>query len=273
MKRVIVLLVVLACAMPAMAFHSRAGRSYDCASCHIPHHAGNLTDMPLWNTDTDVQNNYSGAWLKYNSETLDAENLGAPQGPTRVCLGCHDASGGTHAINGDAGDLRGTHPIEFVYDKALADADGELVDPTTALSGISELGTITDDLLSPSGQLLNCQSCHDIHIQGLSDVSYDWSGQESLESRGKGGLAAGEVADLVNGMIFVDADGDEAYNADVDVEKVESSGKHSWKIPYLVPISGIDYAPGYSANRYGRTSKKSEWELDYGALCLTCHIK
>ncbi len=57
-------------------------------------------------------------------------------------------------------DLTGHHPISFVYDSALAAADGELFDPAVVASGLG--GTIDDDLLFEGR--LECSSCHDVHV-------------------------------------------------------------------------------------------------------------
>jgi predicted CXXCH cytochrome family protein len=59
-------------------------------------------------------------------------------------------------------DLSDDHPISFLYDGALATADGSLHDPTTANSGLG--GTIDEDMLF--GGILQCASCHDVHNQG-----------------------------------------------------------------------------------------------------------
>jgi len=159
MKYLVFLLILL---MPCMVwgFHPTT----DCSSCHIPHGDGGLDGMPLWSgtiTTTTVFTNY-------DSFTLDAA-AGDPEGPTLLCLGCHDG-GTSHAISATAGDMSNTHPMEFVYDAALATLDGELMDPTLAGSSteVGGDGTIVEDMLSGIGKI-NCVSCHEIHVNGLHD--------------------------------------------------------------------------------------------------------
>ena len=142
-----------------------------CKPCHTPHNADmTVPDSPLWNHEvtTATFTPYAG------SGTLDATDLGQPNGVSRLCLSCHD---GTVALDsfgatpssteflapGDtaylSSDLRNDHPISFTYDDALAGTDGELYLPSTATSGLG--GTIAADMLF-SGNL-ECASCHDVH--------------------------------------------------------------------------------------------------------------
>ena len=255
MKNFIILTMVLIMVAPAMAFHSRAGRDYDCSSCHIPHTkaqvawerdgngdyirdgngdrtpiygAGGMEGVPPWSglAVTDP-----GNWEKYASPTLNA-SVGNPKASTLLCLACHDASDGTsHALSDTAGDLSTTHPIEFSYDSALVTADGEL-HPVSALSGIAGGGTIDSDLLfdyTGAENTMNCVSCHEIHINGLSDtvVPYD--------------------------------DGDPCT--------IDTS--HTFRMAYLQPIAGIEFKVHYG----GDETVEDDYELNYGALCRTCHIK
>ncbi len=56
-------------------------------------------------------------------------------------------------------DLSDDHPVSFLFDAALASADGGLFDPTTQSSGLG--GTIDDDMLFSNK--VQCASCHDPH--------------------------------------------------------------------------------------------------------------
>jgi len=133
-----------------------------CVFCHTPHFA--TGDGPLWNHQMSA-----AIYKPYSSSTLKA-TVGQPTGASRLCLSCHDgtvALGMVHsrrngipmntttmpAESNLGTDLSGDHPISFVYDNALAAADGNLRDP----------GTLPQDVrLDRSGQL-QCTACHDPH--------------------------------------------------------------------------------------------------------------
>ena len=145
---------------------SWSGNEY-CKPCHTPHNANmEVQTSPLWNHQQT-----SAAFEMYTSLTLDGVS-GQPIGKTKLCLSCHD---GTVAVENHSGitdgtrfvgfgnvttDLSNDHPISFIYDSALATADGELHDPSTTASGLGS--TIEEDLLE-NGRL-ECTSCHDVHI-------------------------------------------------------------------------------------------------------------
>jgi predicted CXXCH cytochrome family protein len=133
-----------------------------CIFCHAPHHA--LTDGPLWNHEMSVQ-----TYTPYSSQTLKA-TVGQPTGSSRLCLSCHDgtvALGAVHnrssqiAMNSSVmpsasnlgTDLSGGHPVSFIYDTALATADGNLRDP----------GTLPPDVPLDRNSQMQCTSCHDPH--------------------------------------------------------------------------------------------------------------
>ena len=148
-----------------------------CLPCHAPHNnAENVTDAPLWNHEVTT-----AVYDTYTSPTMDAGtppgDLDQPGGVSKLCLSCHDGTVAIDAFGGQPGsiffpptsdnnlgtDLTNDHPISFIYDTALASVDGELSDPTTALSGIvgSSGGTIQEDMLF--ADRLECASCHDVH--------------------------------------------------------------------------------------------------------------
>mgnify|MGYP002631817735 CR=1 FL=1 len=153
-----------------------------CIFCHTPHRA-NPTDIgPLWNREE-----ISASFDLYASETLDGSPA-QPTGSSLACLGCHDGAiaidmftaGHPSAPNmmslgdvyypgspyGDGGanigesypanpavhDLSNDHPVSFIYDEALASADGGLRDPAT----------LSADLPLFDGRL-ECATCHDVH--------------------------------------------------------------------------------------------------------------
>ena len=164
-----------------------------CSSCHLPHGAvapgvsGTSYGVPLWNplNVADV----TTVFTVYTSPTFDnlATGIGQPDGPSKMCLGCHDGTY-SHNANHTFGDaaamtLTGSHPISFVYDTALAGSSllhvpGALKDPATTSSGVSPLGTIATDLLDSQGKL-QCTSCHDIHSSNTrADTAIGtWSGK------------------------------------------------------------------------------------------------
>ena len=148
-----------------------------CLPCHAPHNnAEDITDAPLWNHEVT-----QAVYVTYTSPTLDAGNppgnLDQPGGVSKLCLSCHDGTVAIDAFGGQPGsiflspdssenlgtDLSNDHPISFIYDTALAQADGELSDPSTAPSGIvgSAGGSIQDEMLF--ADRLECASCHDVH--------------------------------------------------------------------------------------------------------------
>lgn len=146
-----------------------------CVVCHTPHNAdGTVADAPLWNHEVT-----STTFTVYSSSTLDA-TVGQPDGSSKLCLSCHDGTvavdnyggrtNGTDFVTGDKNlgtDLSNDHPVSFTYDAALATADGDIADPTTANSGLG--GTISADMLI--GGKMQCASCHDVHNSfGLAEL-------------------------------------------------------------------------------------------------------
>ena len=137
-----------------------------CVFCHTPHFA--TGDGPLWSHQMS-----SAVYQPYTSSTLKA-TVGQPTGASRLCLSCHDGtvalgmvvnrSGGIAMNTGGTGtlpagpsnlgtDLTHDHPVSFVYDNALATADGNLVNPNTLPQVVR---------LDDGGQL-QCTACHDPH--------------------------------------------------------------------------------------------------------------
>ena len=153
-----------------------------CLPCHASHNNQSVTDAPLWNHKVTQE-----TFTVYTSPTLDAGSppgsLGQPGGVSKLCLSCHDGTVAIDAFGGSPGsiflpptsdinlgtDLSNDHPISFIYDTALAQADGELWDPATTPSGITGTagGTIQDEMLF--ADKLECSSCHDVHNQFNND--------------------------------------------------------------------------------------------------------
>jgi hypothetical protein len=132
-----------------------------CNSCHVPHGAySEEGGVPLWSpahTTTTLNTFYA------NPDTMDA-TTGQVSGASKLCLSCHDgtypaisrtgskAFGVVADASHQMGRLEDSHPISFVYDAALAAADGELKDPST----------LDRDVLDGLGRM-QCTSCHDVH--------------------------------------------------------------------------------------------------------------
>jgi hypothetical protein len=134
-----------------------------CSSCHVPHAAyGDSVEVPLWNpthtTTTLVE--------FYSSPSMDAD-VGQVDGASKLCLSCHDGSyprvqseGRTNFGTGGAlATLENSHPVSFIYDQALATADGSLKDPTTLPQGILD-----------GNSKVQCTSCHEVHATPTRQV-------------------------------------------------------------------------------------------------------
>ncbi|MBL4939031.1 MAG: hypothetical protein JKY16_01885 [Lutibacter sp.] len=148
-----------------------------CNVCHTPHEAVTGLTAPLWNHEVTTQ-----TFTLYTSTVSPSFNATAsqPGGSSKLCLSCHDGitkvdnfggvTNGTKTIGGSKNlgtDLSNDHPVSFVYDAALATADGGLHNPTTVNSGLG--GTIDGDLLL--GTRMECSSCHDVHdAAGLNSI-------------------------------------------------------------------------------------------------------
>ena len=150
------------------------GNGQICVYCHTPHNA-KTADAPLWNHAIT-----SATFTPYSSSTLDA-SVGQPDGVSKMCLSCHDGTVsldsygdlsinlGSTKISGvfNLGtDLSNDHPVSFVYDTTLVNADKALNDPSTAVT-IGDPNGVTKDIiiggLLDSNNKLQCSTCHDVH--------------------------------------------------------------------------------------------------------------
>ncbi len=142
-----------------------------CMVCHTPHNSDmTVVDAPLWNHAVTT-----ATFTPYASATLDATDVGQPNGPSKLCLSCHDGTVGLGDFGGVTGtprlnpsepemlglDNRDDHPVSFTYDQALALADGELADP--ADNGDGTVGPGNLPLWGPAKDKMECSSCHDVH--------------------------------------------------------------------------------------------------------------
>lgn len=137
-----------------------------CIFCHTPHTS--VPDAPLWNRSS------SGAhYTPYDSTTMVA-TVGQPTGSSKFCLSCHDGTIAIGLVHNKAREIRITgampadgmlsndlsddHPISFVFDSALAAANGQLHNPST-LTGAVAL----------ENGLIQCSTCHDPHDNQFGD--------------------------------------------------------------------------------------------------------
>jgi len=136
-----------------------------CIFCHTPH--GASTDGPLWNRFAS-----NASYTPYSSTTAKA-HPGQPTGASKLCLSCHDGTvalgmvrSRTQELTFSSGirklpagrsnlgtDLSDDHPVSFIYDKKLADSNGQLRDPAE-LTGVVHLDRNNE---------LQCTACHDPH--------------------------------------------------------------------------------------------------------------
>ena len=171
----VMLFAVASFAQIANSDHDFSGTSWGsseiCLPCHTPHNSDlTVSDAPLWNHEVTQAD-----FTLYSSPTLNA-TINLPSSNSKLCLSCHDGTvaldnyggntGGTNFITGSAligTDLSNDHPVSFVYNDALATADGGLYPPSSTSSGLG--GMIEDDLLfgDPDFSTLECASCHDAH--------------------------------------------------------------------------------------------------------------
>lgn len=179
----------LSFAQIAGSFHDFSSQGWSngqiCLPCHAPHN-NQPGVTPLWNHALSA-----ATYTVYtNANSMDA-TTGTPDGSSKLCLSCHDGTialdnyGGHTStgspITGNANlgsNLSNDHPISFLYNTALATADGELFDPSIIGSGIGGM-TISDAMLEDGK--MQCSSCHDVHNgTGLSKLLVKGNGGSAL---------------------------------------------------------------------------------------------
>lgn len=176
MKKLVFIGVAMLLGMSAMAQITGSAHDFSsdtwnstgriCIVCHTPHNADlTVTDSPLWNHDVTTVAAYT---VYSGTGTLDATDLGQPDGVSKLCLSCHDGTVALDSFGGATGttfltgsalvgtDLSDDHPISFTYDAALATADGELATPSGGTVG-------TLPLFGASSDQMECATCHDVH--------------------------------------------------------------------------------------------------------------
>jgi len=170
-----------------------------CIFCHAPHRA--LSTQALWNRNLPN----AASFAVYGGPSAPSPSMNAtpqqPKSPSLRCLSCHDGSiaidafnagrtwtprmmalgdvyypgspygsgganiGGNYAGNSNVNDLTDDHPISFIFNDALATADGQLQPPAAVQSaGLPLFGA------DPLNQTLECGTCHEVHRQ----YPYKW---------------------------------------------------------------------------------------------------
>ncbi|MCF6253391.1 MAG: hypothetical protein L3J38_01425 [Thiomicrorhabdus sp.] len=162
-----------------------------CVFCHTPHGSTVAPNAPLWNRTLS-----NALYSTYSSDSFDgAATIQQPSGSSKLCLSCHDGAlvigdvnfangvlGANIAMQGTDGDgtftsvdeltgftrklgvnLGNDHPISFTYDTSLANADGELYDPTiTGHIGNRVKGQPKAAVPLEDNQV-QCITCHNPH--------------------------------------------------------------------------------------------------------------
>jgi predicted CXXCH cytochrome family protein len=169
-RKIILLIAVLAMAVPAplWAAHTSGG----CAGCHAAHNASSSAALegitiPLWKGVLAPTTGFT----PYTSTTLDATDVGQPDGDSRMCLSCHDGTTqtgvGVSGVDNLSRNLTDDHPISFVYDTALATpatGDDNLNDPSaTVVPGGTPGVDFIDVTWLDANDKIQCTTCHDVH--------------------------------------------------------------------------------------------------------------
>jgi hypothetical protein len=201
------------------------GNERVCAFCHTPHHAAEVgvngfvsgDYLPLWsrNRAANTFNAFQSPTLQITgfngSGTGTGYDTDIAEGPSRLCMGCHDgefavdqhygATGTGSVLSGDAfnqagvgasagGGLTNDHPIGFVYNavanatcayppvvaNAVADQDtldGWICKADANLKYIRPAGMTAVKVVDRlhNGQIMTCATCHDVHNTKNADMT------------------------------------------------------------------------------------------------------
>lgn len=178
------------------AAYSATNEDEYCVFCHTPHGGDNIA--PLWNRDTSAIDG-AGYYTHYSSDTLSSslssQSGRAVTGASLACLSCHDGSiaigdnlinlsgadpdsAGTiiglgdnpgpriGAVYGDISqttDLSDDHPISFNYAAVKAEKSSDFQTQNYAE---------TQGLTFYGGNL-ECTTCHDPHVDYITDTTLD----------------------------------------------------------------------------------------------------
>lgn len=176
-----------------------------CGYCHVPHVSKKGVAVPLWSRNVlDTGSTHAGITFgTYASGTMDAtvnSVTASRDNYSSMCLSCHDGSQlfassayiskptdhsaswttGNNgfdsarvptymnmSVSGSYGGLNHIHPVNFVYNSALASSDKGLFDPGTKsylyMDGVyGAVGRLFPD--GSGNMTMQCSSCHNPHI-------------------------------------------------------------------------------------------------------------
>ena len=161
-----------------------------CGPCHMAHGSDpNNQYIPLWSHQVD-----NASFRLFQSPHMAAGQIRQPDGASRACLSCHDGTlawnqlkgvtvGSAPPIPGDYriganNDLRGDHPVSFLYQdavnasptntlKLVTEPLGGPYNPGNGWGGTLPLGNTLQGQSVGSAFLkdgsVQCNSCHDVH--------------------------------------------------------------------------------------------------------------
>ena len=166
---------------PAGKSPVKGGALPPCQYCHAPH--SGLGKGPLWAQTYSTQ-----TYTMYGSSTTSTQTMQQPPigGSSSLCLSCHDgtvAPGQTVPYgriqmqgNMSTSDILGTslqnsHPFSFRNLKDQADLAASLVSKGQTQDPLNKVVLVNGNV--------ECESCHNPHIQGLDSVSQNFLVRDS----------------------------------------------------------------------------------------------
>jgi len=157
---------------------NRSGES--CLPCHVMQGTKTLL-APLWNFNPPVQ-----TYIMYDRTFLPTKGAvmnRLPDGMSKKCLSCHDGIIAPDAYGPNTGGLavpinRGimgiiqnnNHPVSFIYDTALATKYGDLYDPSTDLSGVTDSSETNNAPPTDLSGVVDSNETNNAPSTDLSDV-------------------------------------------------------------------------------------------------------
>lgn len=175
--------------MTSVALSGTTTETRICAFCHTPHHAEMFAGqdyMPLWSRPDMGATGFA----QYDSATFDAANIDGigditdpMNGPTRLCMSCHDGVVAIDSYYGSTGTLTSVrdddtwggisivdgfglsndHPVGFDYIQVAAQDDEIIATPTFASSGVAVADVLYADQTFVGEMVMTCSTCHDVH--------------------------------------------------------------------------------------------------------------